>query len=209
MVFALLLALLLDAASVATGAWLLWINSSDTVFGGSFAGTVLAFASCGVLIVLRQILLHWATASRTRERARLEALLLGGEMLLFVALLFVWLSTGRYVLGWFACFAAALLLLGSALQLMRDVLIGPYRQSKQGHRVVSILARRLLSLEVLRLLAALLAMLGLVMTSSIHEWMPQLLNPLIFSLATTLAIAAGLTGWLLAMRSRQSCSEAV
>jgi|LSQX01.2.fsa_nt_gb hypothetical protein len=192
-VFALLVGLLCDAAIVGSGAWLLWVNSADSVFAGSLAGTLLAFGACGGLIVLRQLVLARLTSGREGMRLRVETLLVASEMVVLAALVTAWLATGLYLLGWFACFAAALCLLAAALQLMIDVLIGPHRMQPLTRRRASLAARRMFSVEVLRLFAGLCGLLGLLVTAPVHGWQPEVLNPLIFSLGATVVAAAGLS----------------
>lgn len=203
----LLVLALFDVAAVTAGAILLWINAGSTVVNGSAVGNLLALLATGGLLVFRQLCFTALTRSVTAACAaqKYRGLAMGSTVIdatLTLALAAAWLTTQSYFLGWLLCFASVLLMLSATLQLLGDVLLGSKRQRMRRDR--SLTAQRLLSVEVMRLIAAGIGIVGLALGTAVHQWEPALINPLIVMVAVTIGLSVAVTGFLRSLLERTS-----
>lgn len=208
--FRLLVLALLDAAAVAAGALLLWINAGSTVVNGSAVGNLLALLATGILLVFRQLCFTVFTRAETAALStqKHRGLALGSTVVqatLTLALAAAWLTTRSYFLGWVLCFASVFLMLSARLQLLGDVLLGSRRQRMRRDR--SLALQRLLSVEVMRLIAAGIGIIGLVLGTTVHRWEPALLNPLIVMIALTIGLSVAVARFLGSLLERGSSRE--
>lgn len=175
-----------DIVAAFTGAAILWSNANSTVLDVHWVAALTTVVILCVLLSIRYLL-----SGRTRfEYSQpndmfVDRIVIAGDILLLATLLTVWQLSGSYFLGWVAVFSATTMLLANSIQLMLDVTSA--RNSVRGRRA---LRRPIFSVEVMRLFSAFAAMVGVVVTSEIHEWNGRLLSPLTVLTTGTIALAA-------------------
>ncbi|MCM3781271.1 hypothetical protein [Microbacterium hydrocarbonoxydans] len=183
--------LLCDITFAAAGTLLLWWNGGTTVVDGPWYGFALFLLIGIIVLVLRQL----AAAQRPIERPHdptsdkivtlLEAVLLAGVTA-------AWLVLNDYFLGWAATFSALCFLVAATLQLLTDVLTARNSGIRKTD-TTRVVRRKLRSLEVHRLLMAILAVVAVVVTAPIHHWMPSLLNPLLLLIVAPLILTVAVS----------------
>ncbi|PZF57689.1 hypothetical protein DEJ23_05980 [Curtobacterium sp. MCSS17_008] len=175
---------LVDAAFVAVCAALLWINGQTTVIDAPASALVVIVMIGGVFVAVR-VGVGSRYTRMTPGVVAAERTTVLVQLLFLIALVVAWRATGAYELGWGVTFGSVALVVGNALLLMTDVTTASLRDASRQARVH---ARRLASMEVLHIGAALMGVVGTVVTSPIHMWRNEILNGSILIVATAIGL---------------------
>ncbi|WP_312170647.1 hypothetical protein [Microbacterium sp.] len=100
---------LLDSSMVLAGAVMLWHSGGRTVVDGAWSFQVGCVLAVALALVARP---------RLVGSLAVERIVIGIEVVGLAALIAVWLSSGRYLVGWLATFAAFVLMIASMWQLL-------------------------------------------------------------------------------------------
>lgn len=174
-------AILLDGAMALAGASILWHSGGRTVVDGAWDFQVGCILIVAVMLGVRP---------RLVASVNVEWIVIGADVAGLVSLIAVWLSSGRYFIGWLATFGALVLMLASMWQLLAVVITrrAPVSASPrwQGRERVG---GSLASVRALSVWAGLAALLVL---APVHGGDPDILSGLVvlISGATFLSFAA-------------------
>jgi hypothetical protein len=106
---------LLDSSMVLAGAVMLWHSGGHTVVDGAWSFQVGCVLAVALALVARP---------RLVGSLAVERIVIGIEVVGLAALIAVWLSSGRYLVGWLATFAAFVLMIASMWQLLAIIVTG-------------------------------------------------------------------------------------
>lgn len=185
-------AVLCDLAIVFGGAGLLWTNGQSTAVDGPLLpqlGVILGTAL--VLLVRRSAIGQTEMFAVNTTTVMVNRVLVIAQPLCLIVGITLWKLLDEYYIGWLTTYGAVVLVLGTTFQLLADVTSGRnLAASKSAYfdRGERLVARRLYQLESWRIGAAVLGVAIFGLSTPIHEWDAQIVNPLI----AILALAMGL-----------------
>lgn len=192
-------AIMLDTGYTAAVAWLMWWNAGTTVADLPGIALAVIVITGGAIITIRQLVAVRPRHGLADPRSiRSERTVVVAHVTITAGLVTAWHLTGIYLLGWFATFAVAALLVSSVLMLLTDVAT---RTIGAGGRRGRSSARRPNQIEWFHATGAVLGFIGLVVTASVHTWDPYILNLTVVLITATLIAGALTTN---AIRSRQT-----
>ncbi|MFJ4223535.1 hypothetical protein [Microbacterium sp. NPDC089695] len=188
----------IDAAGVYAAAFLLWSMAGTTMVNGPIHG----LAACLVVSALGMTLRRIVERSRPDARAgdRTDATAMALRVVALAGVLFAWLTTGLYFLGWLACFAGSMLTIGSLIAFLGELVDSRYRAG--AGRGSSRRRQRRATTKLAGVLAGAAAM---VVVAPVHVWDAQLLGALVLLNGAAVLLAALASHLLSALgRSRRT-----
>lgn len=171
--------LVCDVLAAVLPAYLLWETGVTNVAAGPASTFVLVIVVVALMVVFR-------AAVVARGNPRDQLFVSWGHTALLGAVVVTWQITDSYYVGWQAAYASSLLAVGSIFGLLGAIADLPRAPGGQTRTNAS------LSSSLRQLLLMTVAVLGVIITSSIHEWKPEILNPVFLTMAV--GIGAGLVG---------------
>ena len=182
-----LLVALLDTVAIGSAATLLWLNGQTSVIDPPLPALIVTILIGAFFVALRRSVARRRQLTHGPDHVAAERTTVIIELALLAGLVITWQFTDIYELGWGALFASAALLVANALQLMIDVTT---RSRQTPSRRARVHARRLASIEVLHIVAAIIGIIGLTLTASIHQWRGDILNGSVLIAAIAIGLGA-------------------
>jgi hypothetical protein len=180
--------LLCDVAVVAGGAWGMWTSGVTNVVDGPVLEQSAVVLAMALVLVIRHLVSGRDTmAANTVMGLTVDRLLAIAHATLLAGVAVWWRISGEYYLGWLLTFAALVVIVGTALQLLVDVVTG--RNARVDSRQERLLARRLTAVESWRIGLGLLGLAALVLSTPIHWWSPMVINLTIILIAIAVGIS--------------------
>jgi hypothetical protein len=178
--------LALDATAVGFGGWLLWSTGGTTVVSGTIAARIEVVCGVALLFAARSATLRFDRPD-VAARITIERIVLIAHTLLLAGLITAWHVSDLYFIGWLSTYAALMLLVACALQLLVDLTSG--RNFGRESRRTPVLVRRLIALETGRIIVGLAAAAGIALTAPVHAWNSQIINVVMVLSALSIGLA--------------------
>ncbi|WP_420367222.1 hypothetical protein [Curtobacterium sp. L1-20] len=196
----------IDAAFVAGTAGMMWWNAGTTVVDLTPIAAVMTVVTGTTILIFRELLNPRARQGLiTTSATRAEVLVVILDVVAVAALLAVWMTTGLYLLGWYACFAGATLLTGHLVQLFADILV---RVNAGGDHGRAEAARRSTGLAALHAGGSILGIATLVATRDVHTWSAPLLNGTVVLIVLSMLLGASAAWGIRRMRTSSPSAQA-
>lgn len=174
---------LAGSAAVTLGAWAGQTSSTwEVIAVTAFVGTLAVF-----LIVRTVLMGRFSVAGASLLGTGRETLVVYVDVGVLLLLFAVWCVSRQAALGWACLTGSALLLVGSSVQLLLDVVLARNRRGRGLRRRTSQQLAR--SLEMTRLGAGVVSLLVLSLLGTLAGWDPQSLSQLIVFVAVAIGIA--------------------
>lgn len=183
-----LVAVLCDLVIAGGGASILWFGGNATIADAHVLNYVVFVLTITVMLVFRHLAIgRRGLMAASLAEVRIDRVVTLADLALLSAIGGAWFVTGDYFLGWIAVFSALMLLLGTALQLMLDLLSG--RNSQAQERGDAGIGSRVLTLEVCRIVLGVVTLTVIIVGAEIHGWNPAILNLTVLLAAVSMGLS--------------------
>lgn len=181
-------AVLLDGAMALAGASILWHSGGRTVVDGAWVSQV----GCILIVALTLV-----ARSRLVESVRVERIVIGADAVGLVSLIAVWLSSGRYFIGWLATFGTLVLVIASMWQLLAIVITRRSPVSASSRRQER--ARIGGALASVRALSVGAGLAALLVVAPVHGGNPDILSGLVVLISGATFLSFAVRTWITAL----------
>lgn len=181
-------AVLLDGGMALAGASILWHSGGRTVVDGAWSFQVACMLVIALLLAVRP---------RLVESLGIERIVIAADAVGLTSLIVVWLTSGRYLVGWLATFAALVLTIASTWQLL--ALVVTRRPPVPGASWRGGRARIGGSLASVRALSVGGGLAALVVLTLVHGGDPGILSGLVVLISGATFLSFAVRRWITAL----------